>query len=96
MLLTLFSNTVKGIGISPVGDWKQALNGQRKVETVGVDARAYPIDIRSQFAFYFDFLRQVCERHPMPEPLGLSALEGVARRHAYPGLAWDWREGKNH
>jgi hypothetical protein len=48
---------------------------------VGVDENAYPRDFGVFVRYYYELLKQIEERYPMPEPLGLGELDRFLARH---------------
>ena len=70
--LTLFANSVAGIDLTPIREWKTLLRSAReKSAFIGVDETSYPYDLGVYFRFYPDLRSRITARSAVPEPLTL-------------------------
>ncbi len=88
--VTLFANSVEGIDLTPVREWKGILRRAReKGAFVGVDEASYPYDLGLYFRFHLDLKKKMPIRLPLPPPLSLRQLDRfLARRRGDRGLRW--------
>jgi hypothetical protein len=84
--LGLFCHGVDSVGMASADQWRQVLQRARTAgDFAGVSPRHYPADPRTFFGFQ-QALRDLPDRHPIPEPLPLDAVTGFLTEHAgaYP------------
>ena len=76
ILLMLFSHGVDSVGLPSIEQWRAPLRRARLKGTfVGVDERAFPRDFAVFIRYYFDLLRKLHARYPMPPPLTVKELD---------------------
>lgn len=73
--LTLFSHGVNAVGLPPIERWYNILEHARKTGSMlGVDPQAFPRDF-AVFVRYYQDIKKIAARYPMPGPLALEQLE---------------------
>jgi hypothetical protein len=87
IFMMLFSHGVNSIGLPSIDQWRAPLRRARlNGAFVGVDERAFPRDFAVFIRYYFDLLRKIHARYPMPPALTLKELDEFLdhNRHRYP------------
>ena len=78
--IMLFSNGIESVGQAPAARWealaRRATSGGR---LIGTDSKAYPRDFAVFIRYYFDLLKKMPARHPMPASLTLAQLQAFLR-----------------
>ncbi|MDO8729872.1 MAG: hypothetical protein Q7J69_01605 [Candidatus Omnitrophota bacterium] len=89
--LTLFANSVLGMGQTSIQEWRSILRKARlQGDFIGVDEASYPYDLGVYFRFHPDLKEKIHARFPMPEePLRLAQWERfLARRESDRRVRW--------
>ena len=87
--MTLFANSVEGIDLAAIRQWRSILSRARKSGSfVGVDEAAYPYDLGLYFRFHLDLKNKISARLPMPEPLTLRQLDRFRSRNPDRRVQW--------
>jgi hypothetical protein len=81
--LTLFSHGVDSIGLPSIADWRQAMSVANASRFLGVDQRAFPRDFAVFIRYYFDLLKSIRARHPLPQSLTLAELDTFLGEHGH-------------
>jgi hypothetical protein len=80
--LSLFSNTVRSIGVPPAEAWVDALSGEgRDLHLAGVDPDAFPVDLPALIKFYTDLHDMEPFRFAVPEPPPFDDFVAFIRQH---------------
>ncbi len=79
----LFSNVVKGIGLTPINRWQAILDrAQKKSAWIGTNPAQFPTDIGSFVRFHADLKKQMTDHLDPPLSLSLAELEEFFKEHA--------------
>ena len=91
IFMMLFSHGVDSVGLPSIDQWREPLRRARTQGAfVGVDERAFPRDFAVFIRYYFDLLRKIRTRYPLPPPLTLRELDEFLDEHGhrYP-VKWE-------
>ena len=87
--VTLFSNSVEGIDLTPIREWKEILGQARQTGSfIGVDEASYPYDLGLYFRFHPDLKSRMTARLPIPPPLTLRQFDRFLARPSGSRLRW--------
>lgn len=87
--LTLFANSVEGIDLTKIREWKSILRQARKAGSfIGVDEASYPYDLGLYFRFHLDLKNKIKARFPLPAPLTLDELDRFLKERKDPRVQW--------
>lgn len=76
IFMMLFSHGVDSIGLPSIEQWREPLRRARnRGAFLGVDERAFPRDFAVFIRYYFDLLRTISVRYPMPSALTVKELD---------------------
>lgn len=87
----LFSHGTESIGLAPIDRWQSILARARRCgRFAGVNPKTFPRDFAVFVRYSRALRREIAERHPLPEPLGLTQLDQFLddARDGYP-VKWD-------
>lgn len=76
IFMMLFSHGVDSVGLPSIEQWREPLRRARlKGSLLGVDERVFPRDFAVFTRYYFDLLRTIPTRYPMPPALTVKELD---------------------
>jgi hypothetical protein len=76
IFMMLFSHGVDSVGLPSIEQWREPLRRARaKGAFLGVDERAFPRDFAVFMRYYFDLLKTIPARYPMPSALTVKELD---------------------
>jgi hypothetical protein len=76
IFMMLFSHGVDSVGLPSIEQWREPLRRTRiKGSFLGVDERVFPRDFAVFTRYYFDLLRTIPSRYPMPPALTVKELD---------------------
>jgi hypothetical protein len=76
IFMMLFSHGVDSVGLPSIEQWREPLQRARvKGAFLGVDERAFPRDFAVFMRYYFDLLKTIPARYPMPSALTVKELD---------------------
>ncbi|HKN85805.1 MAG TPA: hypothetical protein VJV04_02990, partial [Nitrospiraceae bacterium] len=76
ILMMLFSHGVESVGLPSIEQWREPLRRARiKGLFLGVDEHVFPRDFAVFTRYYFDLLRTIPARYPMPPALTVKELD---------------------
>jgi hypothetical protein len=79
--LMLFSHGTEGVGLAPIGTWRDLLaKAQREGRFLGVDETRYPRDFATFIRFHYA-LEKLGLPFELPPPCPLQRFESVVRQH---------------
>jgi hypothetical protein len=76
IFMMLFSHGVNSIGLVSIEQWHQILDRARSQGAfIGIDEKAYPRDFAVFIRYYFDLIRKIKPRYPIPPAMTLRQLD---------------------
>ncbi len=76
IFMMLFSHGVDSVGLPSIAQWGEPLRrARREGAFLGVDERTFPRDFAVFIRYYFDLLRTIAARYPMPPVLTVKELD---------------------
>jgi hypothetical protein len=85
ILMMLFSHGVDSVGLPCIEQWREPLQRARvKGAFLGVDEQAFPRDFAVFMRYYFDLLKTIPARYPMPPALTVKELDEFLNHNSRP------------